>query len=113
MATIQSKQTRVFEAISHGVAEMATGEVCHFLRPSDTDPWWNLAAQNQATNRTHRIGQDKEVSVFKLIAKDTVEEKIVALQEAKQDLADSVLSGEAAGSASITRDDLLALLDQG
>ena len=76
------------------------------------DPWWNLAAQNQATDRTHRIGQDKEVSVFKLIAKDTVEEKIVALQEAKQDLADSVLSGEAAGSASITRDDLLALLDQ-
>ncbi len=74
------------------------------------DPWWNLAAQNQATDRTHRIGQDKEVSVFKLIAKDTVEEKIVALQEAKQDLADSVLSGEAAGSASITRDDLLAFL---
>ena len=77
------------------------------------DPWWNLAAQDQATDRTHRIGQDKEVSVFKLIAKDTIEEKIVELQEAKRDLAEQVLGGEAVGSSSISRDDLLALLEQG
>ena len=76
------------------------------------DPWWNLAAQNQATDRTHRIGQDKEVSVFKLIAKDTIEEKIVALQEAKRDLAETVLAGDATGGVSITQEDLLALLDQ-
>ena len=75
------------------------------------DPWWNLAAQNQATDRTHRIGQTREVSVFKLIAKDTIEERIVAMQEAKQDLADSVLEGEAAQSSTISRDDILALLD--
>ena len=76
------------------------------------DPWWNLAAQNQATDRTHRIGQDKEVSVFKLIAQDTIEEKIVALQEAKQDLAETVLAGDATGGSRITQEDLLALLDQ-
>ena len=75
------------------------------------DPWWNLAAQNQATDRTHRIGQTREVSVFKLIAKDTIEERIVKMQEAKQDLADTVLGGEAAQSSAISRDDILALLD--
>ena len=75
------------------------------------DPWWNLAAQNQATDRTHRIGQTREVSVFKLIAKGTIEERIVAMQESKQDLADSVLGGETAQSTVISRDDILALLD--
>lgn len=77
------------------------------------DPWWNLAAQNQATDRTHRIGQKREVSVFKLIAKDTIEEKIVALQEAKRDLAESVLGGEATASTTVSREDILALLGAG
>jgi SNF2 family DNA or RNA helicase len=52
------------------------------------DPWWNVAAQNQATDRTHRIGQKNDVTVVKLIAKDTIEERILALQEKKQDLLD-------------------------
>lgn len=56
------------------------------------DPWWNVAAQNQATDRAHRIGQEKQVSVFKLIMKDTVEENILLLQEQKRDLADQVIS---------------------
>jgi SNF2 family DNA or RNA helicase len=77
------------------------------------DPWWNLAAQNQATDRAHRIGQEREVSVFKLIAKDTIEEKIVEMQEAKRDLADKVIGGEGVGRTSITREDILALLDAG
>lgn len=47
------------------------------------DPWWNVAAQNQATDRAHRIGQEKKVTVYKLIAKDTLEEAILDLQEAK------------------------------
>ena len=51
------------------------------------------------------------MSVFKLIAKDTIEERIVKMQEAKQDLADTVLGGEAAQSSAISRDDILALLD--
>jgi SNF2 family DNA or RNA helicase len=77
------------------------------------DPWWNLAAQNQATDRVHRIGQENEVSVFKLIAKGTIEEKIVEMQESKRDLAEQVLGGEGVGRASITREDILALLGAG
>ncbi len=48
------------------------------------DPWWNVAAQNQATDRAYRIGQRNPVQVYKLIAQDTIEEKIVELQQAKQ-----------------------------
>ena len=77
------------------------------------DPWWNLAAQNQATDRAHRIGQEKEVSVFMLIAKNTIEERIVKMQEHKRDLAESVLGGEATANAAITQEDLLALLNAG
>lgn len=55
------------------------------------DPWWNISAQNQATDRTHRIGQDNKVQVFKLITKDTIEEKIELLQQNKKDLADAVI----------------------
>ncbi len=74
------------------------------------DPWWNLAAQNQATDRAHRIGQTNTVTVFKLIAKDTIEEKILELQDSKRDLAESVLGGEGVGAATLSRDDILALL---
>ncbi len=74
------------------------------------DPWWNTAAQDQATDRAHRIGQRRDVSVFKLIVKDTIEERILQMQEAKRDLADSVLSGEGVKSALLSRDDILALL---
>ncbi len=75
------------------------------------DPWWNLAAQNQATDRAHRIGQTRSVSVMRLIAKDSIEEKIVALQESKRDLAESILGGQAAMSTSLSKEDILALLD--
>ncbi|MBQ9064491.1 MAG: DEAD/DEAH box helicase [Blautia sp.] len=74
------------------------------------DPWWNLAVQNQATDRAHRIGQTRQVTVIKLIAADTIEEKIIKLQEAKKDLADAIMGGE--GSLmSMTREELLELLD--
>ncbi len=73
------------------------------------DPWWNVAVQDQATDRAHRIGQDKRVSVFKIIAEDSIEEKIAALQESKRDLAERVLGGTA-GASALTREDLLALL---
>ena len=55
------------------------------------DPWWNLSAQEQATDRAHRIGQKNSVQVYKLIAKDTIEEKILRLQESKKELADAVI----------------------
>ena len=74
------------------------------------DPWWNLAVQNQATDRAHRIGQTKPVTVYKLIVKNTIEEKILEMQEAKRKLAEDILSSEAAASASFSREELLALL---
>ena len=74
------------------------------------DPWWNVAAQNQATDRAHRIGQTRQVTVYRMIAKDTIEEKILALQEAKRDLADAVLSGESASLASLSNEELMELL---
>ncbi len=74
------------------------------------DPWWNIAAQDQATDRAHRIGQTKAVSVYKLIAKNTMEEKILKMQEAKRALADEILSGNTGGLMSMSRDELLELL---
>ncbi len=75
------------------------------------DPWWNVAAQNQATDRAHRIGQTKVVSVCRIIAKNTVEEKILELQESKKGLADEILSGELGGIGSMSREELLSLLE--
>ena len=74
------------------------------------DPWWNLAAQNQATDRAHRIGQQNQVTVYRIIVKDTIEERILALQEAKKDLAEAVLSGDGQSLASLSNEELLALL---
>lgn len=74
------------------------------------DPWWNQAVQNQATDRAHRIGQTKVVSVYKIIAKDTIEEKIVQMQESKRDLADRILSGETGSITKMSKEELLELL---
>lgn len=77
------------------------------------DPWWNAAATDQATDRAHRIGQSREVDVYKVVAKGTIEERIVALQQAKRDLADSVIAatgGEAL--AGLTRERLAELLGE-
>ncbi|MEO7035455.1 MAG: SNF2-related protein [Polyangiaceae bacterium] len=73
------------------------------------DPWWNPAAEDQAADRAHRIGQENPVLVYRLIAKDTVEEGILALQAKKRALADAALEG-AGDAAGITREDLMALL---
>ena len=76
------------------------------------DPWWNAAAVDQATDRAHRIGQTDRVNVYKVVAKDTVEERILDLQEAKTKLADSII-GQTSGAslANLTADDLISLLD--
>ncbi|MBE7022185.1 MAG: DEAD/DEAH box helicase [Ruminococcaceae bacterium] len=73
------------------------------------DPWWNLSAQNQATDRAHRIGQKNSVQVYKLIAKDTVEEKILTLAAKKQALAEHVLPDENTLLAGMTKEELLDL----
>jgi len=75
------------------------------------DPWWNLAAQNQATDRAHRIGQTRQVTVYRLIMRGTIEEKILKLQETKQDLAESVLTGDSRSITSLSREELMELLE--
>ena len=74
------------------------------------DPWWNVAAQNQATDRAHRIGQTRVVTVYRIIAKDTIEERILEMQESKKKLAEDILSGDAAASSTLSREELLELL---
>ena len=74
------------------------------------DPWWNPAVEDQAADRAHRIGQDRPVMVYRLVAQGSVEEKILALQEKKRELAEAALGGRER-AAGVTRQDLLALLD--
>ncbi len=73
------------------------------------DPWWNPAVEDQAADRAHRIGQQRPVIVHRLVAEDTVEERILLLQEQKRSLAEAAL-GEGEAAAALSRDDLLALL---
>jgi len=74
------------------------------------DPWWNPAVEDQAADRAHRIGQDKPVLVHRLIASDTVEERILGLQDRKRKLAQTAV-GDASGAHAVTKDELLALLE--
>lgn len=101
-------QTSVFcislKAGGTGLNLTAADIVIHF------DPWWNLAVQNQATDRAHRIGQKQVVSVYRLIARESIEEQIVKMQEAKRELADQVLLGEGMENGSFTREELLEIL---
>jgi superfamily II DNA or RNA helicase len=74
------------------------------------DPWWNPAAEAQAIDRSHRIGQSRRVFAYRLIAKDTVEEKVLELQKSKRDLADSILTPENSVLAGLDRETLEMLL---
>jgi SNF2 family DNA or RNA helicase len=76
------------------------------------DPWWNPAVEDQATDRAHRIGQQRPVTVYRLVTENTVEEKILKLHETKRDLADSLLDGTDA-SGKLSAEDLLALISEG
>ncbi|BCN32508.1 SNF2 helicase associated domain-containing protein [Anaeromicropila herbilytica] len=75
------------------------------------DPWWNIAAQNQATDRAHRIGQENTVTVMKLIAKDTIEERILKLQDTKKELADQIISAEGISLSAMSKEELLQVLE--
>ena len=70
------------------------------------DPWWNPAVEDQASDRAHRIGQTKVVTVYRLVAAGTIEEKILQLKQKKKDLVASVLSEDQGGGKLLTRDDL-------
>jgi superfamily II DNA or RNA helicase len=74
------------------------------------DPWWNPAIEAQAIDRAHRIGQDRTVFTYKFITKNSVEEKIVALQNSKKQLAEDLISSEDNFIKSLTREDVLSLL---
>ncbi|MEG1875570.1 MAG: DEAD/DEAH box helicase [Angelakisella sp.] len=75
------------------------------------DPWWNSSAQNQATDRAHRIGQTKTVQVYKLIVKGTIEERILAMQRAKMELADLVVKEGDGAFARMTKEEILTLFE--
>lgn len=74
------------------------------------DPWWNLAVQNQATDRAHRIGQTNVVTVYKLVMEDSIEENILRLQEKKRELAEQILGGEEVSQTAFSREELLQIL---
>jgi len=101
--------------VSVFLISLKAGGVGLNLTAADTvihyDPWWNPAVENQATDRAHRIGQDKAVFVYKLISDETVEEKIIALQQKKQALADGIYSGKAKSKTGMfTPEELTELL---
>lgn len=73
------------------------------------DPWWNPAVEMQATDRTHRIGQTKQVFAYKLITRESVEEKILALQEKKKELVKSIITTDSGFMKALTREDVEAL----
>ncbi len=75
------------------------------------DPWWNPAAEQQAIDRTHRIGQNKKIFAYKMVCKDTIEEKILKLQDRKKSLANELISEDAAFMKKLTRDDVAFLLE--
>jgi SNF2 family DNA or RNA helicase len=89
-----------------GVGLNLTGAdtVIHF------DPWWNPAVEDQATDRAHRLGQTKVVTSYKLIARDTVEEKILALQNRKRGMIQATIGGEEEFAASLTWEEIQELL---
>lgn len=75
------------------------------------DPWWNLSVENQATDRTHRIGQTKKVQVYKMITKNSIEEKIYDLQKRKEELIDNMLSTNTKFINKLSKEDILKLFE--
>jgi non-specific serine/threonine protein kinase len=70
------------------------------------DPWWNPAVEIQATDRVHRIGQNKNIFVYKFITKDSVEEKILHLQDKKKRLVENIITSESGILKNLTKDDI-------
>ncbi|WP_254441963.1 DEAD/DEAH box helicase [Duganella vulcania] len=115
----RAAQVEAFQsgAVPVFLISLKAGGVGLNLTAADTvihyDPWWNPAAENQATDRAWRIGQDKPVFVYRLIAKGTLEEKIQELQRTKAGLADAVLAGGEMQGLQIKPEDLLGILSAG
>ncbi|EXI71593.1 MAG TPA: DEAD/DEAH box helicase [Candidatus Accumulibacter phosphatis] len=111
----REEQVRRFQACEVPIflISLRAGGVGLNLTAADTvihyDPWWNPAAENQATDRAHRLGQDKPVFVYKLIVAGSIEEKILALQEGKAELAARILSADHGVEAKFGTEDISAL----
>ncbi len=113
------KRDEVIDAFQHGevplfLISLKAGGTGLNLTAADTvihyDPWWNPAVENQASDRAHRIGQNKPVFIYKLVASNTVEEKIMAMQAQKQQLADQTVNRtEGAAMQSLSADDIMDL----
>lgn len=105
--TFNQDDTQVFlislKAGGTGLNLTGAEVVIHF------DPWWNLSAQNQATDRAHRFGQEKNVQVFKLIVRNSIEEKILNLQEKKKDLSDAIINENEGIITKMSKEDILEL----
>ena len=74
------------------------------------DPWWNVAIENQASDRVHRIGQQRKVTIFKLIMNNSIEEKVIELQKNKQEIADRIISNNDKDTSNLTFNDYDYLL---
>jgi SNF2 family DNA or RNA helicase len=96
------------------LATLKTGGTGLNLTAADTifiyDPWWNAAAETQAIDRAHRMGQTRKVLAYKLIAENTIEEKILQLQQIKKELFDNVISADGGSLKSLTEEDINLLL---
>jgi SNF2 family DNA or RNA helicase len=103
------------ESIKLFLISLKAGGQGHNLTAADyvfiLDPWWNPASEAQAVDRAHRIGQQKPVFTYKFITKNTVEEKILALQRSKQKLASDLITTEESFVKSLTKEDLMVLLE--
>ncbi|GAB3793976.1 hypothetical protein GCM10028819_06560 [Spirosoma humi] len=103
------------DSIKLFLISLKAGGLGHNLTAADyvfiLDPWWNPAIEAQAVDRAHRIGQSKTVFTYKFIAKNTVEEKILSLQRAKQQLAGSLVTTEENFMKSLTKEDIMVLLE--
>ena len=75
------------------------------------DPWWNISSENQATDRTYRIGQKRNVQVYKLITKNSIEEKIYDLQKRKETLIDNMLSTNQTFISKLSKDEIMNLFE--
>lgn len=74
------------------------------------DPWWNIAAENQASDRAHRIGQKRPVTIIKMVTKDSIEEKVIKLQQKKAELVNTVISNKDNGVSTLSDEDISYLL---
>ena len=119
-STPKEKRAQLVKAFNAGEAlvfliSLKAGGTGLNLTAADTvilyDPWWNPAAQDQAVDRAHRIGQRSSVQVYKLIAKDTIEEKILKLQSQKAALLDAVTASGESSILDMSKEELLALFE--